>query len=147
MVFFAKILRDSARLRAPGERVRLSEKEDQKIRSIRVQIGLAIREAREARGETLEQVARRAGSDKGNLSHVESGEINPTLTKLLSIIVHGLEMDWANFCLYFNEKEASRMRDERKARRLLDDVLRRGPEDRRKFISAMETLLRGFDRT
>jgi transcriptional regulator with XRE-family HTH domain len=70
-------------------------------------MGQAIREARQARGLTLREVARRAGADVSWLSRVESGSGNPAWGTLKRIAA-ALDMRASQLALRAEELEAGR---------------------------------------
>ena len=47
-----------------------------------------IREKRQARGETLEAVARACGLNTGTMWRIESGRVNPRLATLVALAAH-----------------------------------------------------------
>jgi transcriptional regulator with XRE-family HTH domain len=47
-----------------------------------------IREKRQARGETLETVARACGLNTGTMWRIESGRVNPRLATLVALAAH-----------------------------------------------------------
>ncbi|WP_431043452.1 helix-turn-helix domain-containing protein [Streptomyces sp. P1-3] len=53
--------------------------------NLATQVGLRLRELREARGLSLSEVARRSKIGKGTLSELESGRRNPTLETLYAV--------------------------------------------------------------
>jgi transcriptional regulator with XRE-family HTH domain len=55
---------------------------------MKTDLGQRIRKARHLRGLTLEQLARMTETDKGYLSRIENGKMEPTLKRLRSIAKH-----------------------------------------------------------
>lgn len=54
--------------------------------------GTVVREARIARGLTLEKLARRIGSHKGYVSGFEQGKVSPPSIKILPKLARALEL-------------------------------------------------------
>ncbi|UJR82828.1 helix-turn-helix domain-containing protein [Sandaracinus amylolyticus] len=55
--------------------------------SVRAHLGAALRRAREAKGLTVSELARRSGIAKATLSELEAGRANPTLETLWALAV------------------------------------------------------------
>jgi len=67
-------------------------RENDKLRSVRVRVGKAVRQLRRQRGWTQEQLAERVGNNFRHLGQVERGEVNVTID-ILSTIAASLSVD------------------------------------------------------
>lgn len=100
--------------------------------TIKAQLGQAVRRVRESAGMTVEELALRAGVDRGNLSKMETGKMGITMAKLFAIAgALGLP---ASELLRLAET------DDEKAALIVGLIISFPPEQKEKLIELIESL-------
>jgi transcriptional regulator with XRE-family HTH domain len=119
--------------------------EADRIQKLVAEIGERLKELRDARGETLRQVADRVSCGYDYISKIERGLENPTIDLLAELIIVGLHTNFETFCRpWFTDRE--RDKQERHARTLLERLLLRGKDTRVDVIEALKLVAGGIEK-